>query len=335
MLQITTPNGVGGLLYKLIESVDLDGFERVTKSYRERRKGDLSDKFWHKFSDDERCFFTVHWRANPMLDEDWAVAYRSANNISDLIWEIEFEISPAVGGCRLVAQQYIDDAIISTEALDSMRRAQCVVAGLDTNAGTIDNDFTSLSPLYQQGSQDKFYLRKSYYNNTEDHPAQIEHILDELFAHRPQRVIIESNNAGTIFHTYLKEEYPLGDRMEAIFTTGQRKEMAIQTLVYLLQAGRLLIEEGHPLIQELPVFEMRVKNNHRTYGAREGYHDDAVMSTAIAIGVLRQEHGVFRGGIEQLDLAGAAPKRPTSAAAVQAQTQGTRANWEGAFKLPF
>jgi hypothetical protein len=102
---------------------------------------------------------------------------------------------------------------------------------------------------------------------------------------------IEVNNVGDVIYEQIKKEYR---NTHPFVTTNASKQNIIEDLIYALNQGNLnlpTIELFTPLNQELKVFtfEYSPKTRMVKYGAQAGYHDDCVMSLAIAFNCMKQK----------------------------------------------
>ena len=96
----------------------------------------------------------------------------------------------------------------------------------------------------------------------------------------PLSIIIESNNASALIEAMEKDGLPvLGLR-----TTSKSKPEMIQRLAIAIENGEISIPKEPTLLNELEAFKMEfTPSGNVKYGAPSGYHDDCVMSLAVAL----------------------------------------------------
>ena len=91
---------------------------------------------------------------------------------------------------------------------------------------------------------------------------------------------VETNGVGSVA-SYLIKESP----KQSIWpwnTNAKSKEKLIQDLQMDLGNGQVKITNNPTLIQEMNMFSFDIVGGHFRYGARAGYHDDCVISLALA-----------------------------------------------------
>jgi hypothetical protein len=107
--------------------------------------------------------------------------------------------------------------------------------------------------------------------------------LNNLFTMYKPQVLMETNIEGTMFETLQKNYY----NIESFTTTNQSKETIIEGLIYEFQNQTITLPDKglcFDLNQELFMFEQHISKSKKIqYGARSGFHDDCVMSLALAL----------------------------------------------------
>lgn len=103
---------------------------------------------------------------------------------------------------------------------------------------------------------------------------------------RPMHILQECNGIGDPFFELLGKKFSAKyiNGLEAWTTTNQSKNNIIEALNMSFDECSLKIPNNEDLISELDCFEVNysLKSRAITYSAREGCHDDMVMSLAIA-----------------------------------------------------
>ena len=149
------------------------------------------------------------------------------------------------------------------------------VAGLDVGRAM---DYTVLTILDDEGNTVFIYRenKKSW-----------EEILDEVTKYVKKykaTVYMETNGIGDVLFEQLKKKYY---NLYPFVTTNQSKQNIIEDLIYDLNTGNLYLptqELFSPLYNELNQFTYNYSPSTRRvqYKAIEGFHDDTVLSLAIA-----------------------------------------------------
>ncbi len=104
-------------------------------------------------------------------------------------------------------------------------------------------------------------------------------------------LMVEVNNIGDVIYEQLKNQY---QNTDPFVTRNDSKQNIIEDLIYGLNKGDILLPSQQlfsPLYNELRVFsfDYSPKTRRITYKAKEGHHDDCVMSLAIGYNCLKQK----------------------------------------------
>lgn len=147
-----------------------------------------------------------------------------------------------------------------------------VSAGLDFG---IEEDYTVLTILNRKGemiSQKKWY-RVDWMNLLDD-------VVKELKACNSPHVYCETNGIGNMPTRELKKKYP---NTREFVTSNKSKNDIINKLALDFNNQNIWITNDQSLHKELDAFSMTMTNTGKiTYGGSGGFHDDQVMSLAIA-----------------------------------------------------
>lgn len=108
----------------------------------------------------------------------------------------------------------------------------------------------------------------------------VERILRHLELFKPLKATIETNGQGLTVYDYIRKEYK---NIESFTTTNQSKEEIINRLISGFSGKILKCFNDEEIILQLQsfVFEMTQTGKIR-YKAADGFHDDIVMSMALA-----------------------------------------------------
>ena len=172
--------------------------------------------------------------------------------------------------------------IVNPSCLKDPERGHTYIMGVDLAQ---IKDFTVLLVLDKATntvvSFDRFH-KLSY-------PLQVKRIYELAMKYNNAKIVLELNNVGVSIANALQEQ---GARVEGFKTVGTiskdfekkgSKQQAIEKLSVDIEHKNITIPDWEVLIDELSVFgcELTSSGNIK-YGAPEGYHDDAVMSLALA-----------------------------------------------------
>jgi PBSX family phage terminase large subunit len=95
------------------------------------------------------------------------------------------------------------------------------------------------------------------------------------------KVIVEVNSIGDVIFEQIKNQWP---NTTTFYTTNETKKEIIETLIMAFNSKTIQIPDNKELISELELFEMTYSPQSRMvkYAARNGFHDDIVISLALA-----------------------------------------------------
>ena len=102
------------------------------------------------------------------------------------------------------------------------------------------------------------------------------------------KVLVEINSIGDVIYELLKKEW---NDVTPFYTTNESKKEIIETLILDFNNDAISIPDDPELISELELFEMSysVRTRTVTYAAREGFHDDIVISLALSNWLKKQK----------------------------------------------
>ena len=280
LVLITTPNGAGAPTYKTLRGIDPDTFDDVIEKVTQPTHTHNYVSLVKENSDDGGGRITgmlIHWRAHPHFDDAWMQNQIDSLGLTDQQRQVEYELSVTESGTRFFHHDYVESGAGYVE----MREFDSIIAGVDI--GFI-KDYTACMVWGYFANTDSFYLIDYYYRNgatqVEDKAAVVrlceEYEIDEVW--------IETN-VGTDTFESLAGELAGFTRVEEWKTSEASKRTIMGTCRLLLEQGRLRYGEDSPFYQELPHFQEHqdLKTLRRKLGARLGYHDDAIIASAIAL----------------------------------------------------
>ena len=150
-----------------------------------------------------------------------------------------------------------------------------VFAGIDLGR---ESDYTCA--VFQDA---KGQVVEIYRDNQKDWSYMIDQILTRARKYNA-RLMVETNSMGTVVMEQLKRQW---QNTEGFTTTNKSKQEIIEGLILDFHEANIGIPSSElfgELQNELDVFEMKYSPKSRSviYAAREPFHDDLVMSLAIA-----------------------------------------------------
>lgn len=140
------------------------------------------------------------------------------------------------------------------------------------------NDYTVISIFNKQKEQVALYrFQKNDWNEITD---EIKRILSSL---KNYICYVESNGVGNPIFDTLKLAF--GNKVREWITSSSSKEEIINNLIYAMDNMEIRLLDDDVQRSELETFTFQFSKNTGkvSYGARNGFHDDIVMATAIAL----------------------------------------------------
>lgn len=151
---------------------------------------------------------------------------------------------------------------------------QTYYAGIDI---ALSNDFTVISIVDSQGNlvaYDRF--------NQVTGPQLKERIIKYLNKWKPAHSLIEINNMGQVIYDDLVHVYKVKN-LSPFSTTSKSKPEIINNLINAFASKTIKCIDDEIVKSELETFEMKITSSGNIkYCASDGYHDDIIMSLAIA-----------------------------------------------------
>lgn len=165
----------------------------------------------------------------------------------------------------------IDENVLNAQRNKVISAKEGVFAGVDWG---VEDDYTVLSIIDKDGYLIEVHKWKQIEWNT-----IIDNIVKVVSKYRCT-VYAETNGIGNMPFKELRNRY---SNTQAFTTTNKSKNDIIQKLIMDFEKGEIKIPNRNDLLVELDSFELNVtKFGNITYGARQGFHDDMLMSLAIA-----------------------------------------------------
>lgn len=137
-------------------------------------------------------------------------------------------------------------------------------------------DFTVITVIDKTAKQEVF---KDRFNQI-DYQVQLQRLQALYERFKPYKIIAEKNSMG---EPLIEQLYRSGMPVEAFLTTNDSKAAIIDSLALAFEKGAIEILPDPVAIAELQAYEVeRLPSGRFRYNAPEGFHDDCVMSMALA-----------------------------------------------------
>lgn len=155
---------------------------------------------------------------------------------------------------------------------------ESVVFGIDW-AGATGGDYTAISIIGMSGQ-----LYNIIYFNDKDPKQTIAEILRLVAQYKPKKVTVETNSIGNVYFGLLRDELKMRNiPLVGFYTDNNGKDKIISKLQVAFQNNKITIYTDPELMDELQYYELTYsKTGKRVFNARNGHHDDILVSLAIA-----------------------------------------------------
>lgn len=155
--------------------------------------------------------------------------------------------------------------------------------GIDWGSG-VGGDWTAISILCKS-LNGKNQLVDVVYFNDKDPNQTIDEIKKLASKYKPKKITVELNSIGNVYFGLLRNALKTSQiPLVGFQTTNESKDKIISNLQVALQNNTIELWADPELLVELSVYEMTFsKTGKRVMNAKSGYHDDLIMSLAIAL----------------------------------------------------
>jgi hypothetical protein len=158
---------------------------------------------------------------------------------------------------------------------------QPVVGGIDWGSGT-NGDSTVLTLMTKDCKvTDIIAFNNLSPNEQVEKLASIINKLPTL-----KTIQVELNSIGNVFYDMLRRK--VKTRIEGFTTTNESKRKIIEQLVSAFNQGQITIPNNAELVNQLQHYAMEKTSKGYTYNGITGYHDDYVISLALAYDKAKQ-----------------------------------------------
>lgn len=289
MWSLDNPDGARGRKYKRIVIDEAAMIAKLQEAWQAVIRPTLTDYQGDAFflsTPKGANFFRIcfDWGLDPAYT-DWA-SFQLPTIANPLISQSEVESARRELPERIFAQEYLatflDDAggvfRRVMEAATATEQQQWIsghsyVFGVDWGKF---NDFTVVTVIdvntREVVSLDRF--------NQIDYQVQLTRLMALYERFRPDAIVAERNAMG---EPLIEQLFGQGLPVQPFITNNLSKAQAIDALSLAFERGDIKILPDQTLIGELQAYEAeRLPSGLLRYGAPEGYHDDCVMSLAMA-----------------------------------------------------
>lgn len=211
--------------------------------------------------------YRMTYKGNPFVNQEEIEAARKT--LPKAIFQAEYEGQFVIGE-SMVFENYTNCMFDRWPQPNGQ-----VFAGIDLGR---ESDYTCAVFIDSQGQ-----VVEIYRDNQKDWSYMINQILERAAKYNA-RLMVETNSMGTVVMEQLKSRW---QNTEGFTTTNKSKQEIIEGLILDFHETNIGIPSSQlfgELQAELDVFEMKYSPKSRSvvYAAREPFHDDLVMSLAIA-----------------------------------------------------
>ena len=211
--------------------------------------------------------YRMTYKGNPFVDMSEIEAAKKT--LPSAIYKAEYE-GEFVQGESMVFENYTNCMFDRWPQPNGQ-----VFAGIDLGR---ESDYTVATFIDSTGQ-----VVEIYRDNQKDWSTMINQIIQRAKKYNA-RLMVETNSMGTVVMEQLKKQW---QNTEGFTTTNKSKQEIIEGLILDFHETNIGIPSSElfgELQNELDVFEMKYSPKSRSviYAAREPFHDDLVMSLAIA-----------------------------------------------------
>lgn len=197
----------------------------------------------------------------------------------DLIFRQEYEAEFIEGSMQVFPQSLIESALFPGTYCGA-KRGHFYVMGVDLAKS---NDYTVINVLDTYDNSQVYFRRF----NQIDYTTQIEQIIAVRNEYNGAKVVLDTTGLGEPVKDMLEKR---GVFVEDFHFTGITKEAAVSKLRLFLSNKWLKLSDEKVQKEEMEAFEFILRNEKTgeplkniKYGAPIGYHDDCVISLALAV----------------------------------------------------
>ena len=230
-------------------------------------------------------WFYDYFRAGQDQLRDRIISFRGRTADNPLVPEANIEEARQFARGKSFEQEYLAEFIedggsvftgIREAVIDriSIERVEPYFCGIDLGS---KQDWTVLTVLNANGEM--VHLSRFQF----DWDDTVRRLASELDEWGWPAGYIETNGVGAVADLLFKHELNRKRRLWGFQTNAKTKEKMIQELELDIKSKAIGLLNDEALLSEMRMFTFKMtKNGHFQYSARQGFHDDCVMSLAMA-----------------------------------------------------
>lgn len=155
-----------------------------------------------------------------------------------------------------------------------------IYAGIDWATG-VGKDSTVVTLMDVNGT-----VTNIFEFNDLDSTEQVNKIAEILTKYEIVTSQVELNSIGKVYYDFLKQKLGTTCKLKGFTTTNASKRNIVENLIKAFENQCISVPNNSLLIQQLQHFELQKLKNGYTYNGSFGFHDDYVMSLALAYDLL-------------------------------------------------
>lgn len=130
------------------------------------------------------------------------------------------------------------------------------------------------------------------YFNDLDETQTLNKIIELAIKYKPKKITVETNSIGNIYYGLLQKavrQAKLPIIVQGFVTTNDSKDEIISDLQVAIQNKDIRFKRDDELERELNNYQLTFsKTGKRVFNARNGFHDDLIMATAICLNSMKK-----------------------------------------------
>lgn len=130
------------------------------------------------------------------------------------------------------------------------------------------------------------------YFNDLDETETLNKIIELAIKYKPKKITVETNSIGNIYYGLLQKairQARLPIIVQGFVTTNDTKDEIISALQVAIQNKDIRFKRDDELERELNNYQLTFsKTGKRVFNARNGFHDDLIMATAICLNSMKK-----------------------------------------------
>lgn len=178
---------------------------------------------------------------------------------------------------------------IQSNIIDYKPNADDVYLGIDFGTGN-NQDYTVVTVLNKKSEMVDLYK-----TNNKSPMEQVDWIVDIINSYpNVVKILAEVNSIGNVYIDAINKKLKKIKITKWVTSNSSKREI-IQNLQIAFDQEKIKIQNDEQLLNELNAFEMQINNKTGvvSYSGKKGFHDDTVMSLAIAYKAANASLGMY------------------------------------------